>query len=211
MQQIDHPIFIESIRLIKARLGSTGLTDLEQMVLERLIHSSGDFQLAPLLSFSPRACQLGLSALTAGAPILADTSMAAAGVRPMALRTLNTSVRSVLEWAPLEARAGSTRTAEGMELAWKELSSQFAKTCSPIVLIGSAPTAMNALLDLVNQGAAAPSLIIGMPVGFVGVLESKKRLANSGLPYILLNGNRGGSGLVAGAVNALLRASQISN
>jgi precorrin-8X/cobalt-precorrin-8 methylmutase len=74
------------------------------------------------------------------------------------------------------------------------------------VLIGSAPTALERLLDLVAAGAPAPALLIGMPVGFVGVAESKRRLAASGLAQIRLDGARGGAGLVAAACNALLRA-----
>ena len=74
-----------------------------------------------------------------------------------------------------------------------------------VVLIGSAPTALERLLDRVAQGDPPPALVIGMPVGFVGVAESKRRLAASGLPQVRLEGSRGGAGLVAAAVNALLR------
>ena len=209
MKSLDHPIFTESIRRIREQLGVTGLDPLQQQVLERLIHSSGDFGLTPLLRFSPEACELGLAALQAGAPILTDTAMAAVAVQPMARRTLKTSVRCVLEWAPDEAPNGSTRTAEGLRSAWQELAAKDVDQQAPIVLIGSAPTALEALLDLVSTGAPPPSLIIGMPVGFVGVAESKRRLSASGLAQIRLEGSRGGAGLVAAAVNALLRASQL--
>ncbi len=194
---------------IREQLGVTGLDPLQQQVLERLIHSSGDFGLTPLLRFSPGACEVGLAALQAGASILTDTAMAAVAVKPMALRTLKSSVRSVLEWAPHEAPNGSTRTAEGLRSAWQELAAKDADQQAPIVLIGSAPTALEALLDLVSTGASPPSLIIGMPVGFVGVAESKRRLSVSGLAQIRLEGSRGGAGLVAATVNALLRASKL--
>ena len=207
MKSLDHPIFTESIRRIREQLGVTGLDPLQQQVLERLIHSSGDFGLTPLLRFTPEACELGLAALQAGAPILTDTAMAAVAVQPMARRTLKTSVRCVLEWAPDEAPNGSTRTAEGLRSAWQELAAKDADQQAPIVLIGSAPTALEALLDLVSTGASPPSLIIGMPVGFVGVADSKRRLAVSGLAHIRLMGSRGGAGLVAATVNALFRAS----
>ena len=204
---LDHPIFLESIRRIREALGETGLEALPQQVLERLVHSSGDLGLGSQLYFSPQACEMGVSALRAGAAILTDTAMAAAAVAPMANRTLKTSVHTVLEWAPDQAPAGSTRTAVGMLQAWRSLS------CfepAPVVLIGSAPTALEVLLDQVAVGALAPSLLIGMPVGFVGVAESKRRLEASGLPQIRLDGSRGGAGLAAAAVNALLRASMIS-
>jgi precorrin-8X/cobalt-precorrin-8 methylmutase len=194
----DHPILQESLRRIRGLLGDTGLEGVEREVLERLVHSSGDPGVAPLLRCGPGACEQGLAALAAGAPILTDTAMAAAAVAPMARRTFGNAVLSVLAWAPDRAPAGGTRTAAGMAAA-------LAEHPSAVVLIGSAPTALECLLERVAAGAAAPALVIGMPVGFVGVAESKRHLAASGLPQIRLEGSRGGAGLVAAAVNALLR------
>ena len=211
MTTIDHPIFVESIRFIKARLGCTGLDPLQQQVLERLIHSSGDFDLQALLRFSPNACQEGIAAINSGSEILTDTAMAAAAVSPMALRTSNSKVRTVLEWVPEKFVEGNTRTAIGIQHAWQELCNDLFNAPAPIVLIGSAPKALEALLDMVDHGAISPSLIIGMPVGFIGVSESKSRLSKSGLTHILLEGIRGGAGLVAATMNALLRASMISS
>ena len=144
-----------------------------------------------------------MTALQQGASILTDTAMAAAAVVPMARRTLGSAVHTVLEWAPDVAPEGSTRTAAGMEKAWRDLSTQ---DPPPVVLIGSAPTALDVLLRLVEDGARAPSLVIGMPVGFVGVAESKRALQESGLRQIRMEGSRGGAGLAAATVNALLRA-----
>lgn len=203
MARLDHPIFLESVRRIREQLGETALDPFQQSVLERLIHSSGDLMLASSLAFSEEACESGIAALEAGASILTDTAMAAAAVLPMAKRTLQTTVHTLLDWAPETSPPDSTRSALGMENAWSELAKQ---PPAPVVLIGSAPTAMDVLLDLVQAGAIAPSLIIGMPVGFVGVAESKSRLAASGLPQIRLDGSRGGAGLAASVVNALLRS-----
>ncbi|MCT0224964.1 precorrin-8X methylmutase [Synechococcus sp. CS-1328] len=198
----DHPIFTESLRRIHAWLGETGFRGVEQEVLERLVHSSGDPALAPLLRFSTGACDAGLAALSAGTAILTDTAMAAAAVAPMARRTFANPVHSVLAWAPAVAPAGCTRAAAGMARA-------LAEHPGAVVLIGSAPTALECLIDLAGPSAAhdpmAPALVIGMPVGFVGVLESKRRLARSGLAQIRLEGSRGGAGLVGAAANALLR------
>ncbi|WP_353079057.1 precorrin-8X methylmutase, partial [Synechococcus lacustris] len=97
---MDHPIFTESIARIQAWLGPTGLEAAEQELLERLVHSSGDLSLAPLLRFSPGACDLAIAALAAKAVILTDTAMAAAAVAPMAARTFANPVHSVLDWAP---------------------------------------------------------------------------------------------------------------
>ena len=206
----DHPIFTESIRRIRALLGETGLDSLEQQVLERLVHSSGDPGLRPLLQFSEGACARGVEALRAGAVILTDTAMAAAAVRPMAGRTLGNPVRCLLDWAPAQSPPGSTRSAAAMQRAWPALTQAAADADQPmpLVLVGSAPTALELLLDLLEVGAPAPSVVIGMPVGFVGVPESKRRLAGTDLAQIRLEGTRGGAGLVAAAANALLRAAQ---
>ncbi len=200
----DHPIFCESLRLIRELPGTAAalapLSPLQQDVLLRLIHSSGDPALAGDLRFAPGACEAGLAALAAGAPILTDTAMAAAAVAPMAGRTFGNQVRSVLDWAPERAPAGSTRTAAGMAAALAALR-------PGVVLIGSAPTALEVLLELVAaKTVQAPALVIGMPVGFVGVAQSKRHLAESGLAHIRLEGSKGGAGLVAAACNALLRA-----
>ena len=203
----DHPIFLQSIKYIQNQLDSTGFDPLQQQVLERLIHTSGDFSIQSLLRFSPDACLSGLKSLQEGAFILTDTSMAKVGVLPMAQRTLNSKVLCVLDWAPISLEEGSTRTSSGMRVAWRELTENCFVSNSPVVLIGSSPTALNALLDLVDNGACPPSLVIGMPVGFVGVIESKKRLFNTQIPYISIDGSRGGSALSAATANALLRAS----
>jgi len=199
---LDHPIFRESIRLIRALLGETGLVGVERDVLERLVHSSGDPAIAPWLRFGPGACAQGMEALAAGAVILTDTAMAASAVAPMARRTFANPVHSVLDWAPSQAPPGGTRAAVGMEQA-------LAAHPGAVVLIGSAPTALEVLLERVAPGAAGdlppPALVIGMPVGFVGVAESKRHLAASDLPQIRLEGSRGGAALVAAAANALLR------
>ena len=195
----DHPIFVESIRRIRLLLGESALVGVERELLERLVHSSGDPAIVPLLRFSPGASAVGLQALASGAVILTDTAMAASAVAPMARRTFGNPVHSVLAWAPAAPPVGGTRAAAGMERA-------LAAHPGAVVLIGSAPTALELLLERVAVGAlAAPALVIGMPVGFVGVAESKRRLAASDLPQIRLEGSRGGAGLVAAAVNALLR------
>ncbi|MEB3307915.1 MAG: precorrin-8X methylmutase [Cyanobacteriota bacterium] len=211
----DHPIFRESIRLIRAALADPEAPEpwrlasrrwaagAERDVLERCIHSSGDLSLAADLVISPDACRRGLEALSTGAPILTDTAMAAAAVQGMAGRTFGNRVACLLEWAPDQAPPRGTRTAAAVEAAWSELAS--GSGSAPLVLIGSAPTALERLLEL----ALKPSLVIGMPVGFVGVADSKRHLAASGLAQIRLEGSRGGAGLVGAACNALLRRAWI--
>ena len=244
---LDHPIFIESIRLIRAALTQQGFSPaadpVVRDVLERCIHSSGDLGLARELEVPAAACAAGLTALAAGAPILTDTAMAAAAVTPMAKRTFANPVHCLLDWAPAKAPAGDTRSALGLQRAWAELAPQGLAPAgvapgssapmssgpmhlAPVILIGSAPTALERLLDCLAQPdqsqpdqaqpqaapgssrgpSPGPALVIGMPVGFVGVAESKRRLAASGLAHIGLRGSKGGAALVAASCNALLRA-----
>jgi precorrin-8X/cobalt-precorrin-8 methylmutase len=122
---LDHPIFIESIRLIRAALTQQGFSPaadpVVRDVVERCIHSSGDLGLAQELEVSAAACAAGLAALAAGAPILTDTAMAAAAVTPMAKRTFANPVHCLLDWAPARAPVGDTRSAIGLQRAWAEL------------------------------------------------------------------------------------------
>ena len=207
MTKLDHPIFNKSIDYIRSRLRVNGLDELEQQVLERLIHTSGDFGIQEILRFSPSACQIGVNALKSGADILVDTSMAVSAIHSMAKKTLNTQVKCILDWSPDQVDSHSTRTAIGIQKAWSSISQENNIEATPIVVIGSAPTALHALLDLIDDGYIAPSLIVGMPVGFIEVTSSKKRLFNSNFPYIIIEGNRGGAALASATVNALLRAS----
>ena len=203
----DHPIFLESISFIRSKLGPHQFNDLEVEVLERLIHASGDFKIKDLLVFSKNACEIGLQACKSGAPILTDTEMAAAAVRNMAHNTHGNLVVSIKKWIDLKQRYDVTASAYGMEKAWLELSEDYLEDKSPIVLIGSAPTALEKLLDIVDNARNKPSLIIGMPVGFIGVQHSKERLIKSDLNYIILGSTRGGAAMAAASINALLRAS----
>ena len=209
MKKIDHPIFSQSISYIRSRIECTGLDNLEKEVLERIIHSTGDFSIQHCLRFSPNACSLGVSALKAGAPILTDTFMALAAVTPMAKKTLGTSVHCVLDWSQVDEKSNLPRTAIGLERAWHDLSRRSIENKAPIVLFGSAPKAMEVLLEMIHQGFLAPSLIIGMPVGFIRVLESKNLLSKCDVPQIRIDGNRGGAAMASATINALLRASYL--
>ena len=205
--KFDHFIFEESIRIIQAELGPIEMDQIQQRVLERLIHASGDFQIKHLLKFRKDACHVGISALQSGAPILTDTYMAKVAIESMAKKTTKAQIFSCLDWATAPIDKKITRTSIGMKAAWEELSQEFAPPQSPLVVIGSSPTALHTLLTLISQGSSIPSLIVGMPVGFVGVIQSKLLLSQSNCPHIILEGTRGGAGLAAATVNALLKAS----
>ena len=209
MRTPEHPIFQESIKYIRSKLGITGLDDVQQAILERVIHSSGDFSLTSCLKFSPRACEKGIHALQNGAKILTDTYMAKAAISPMAQRTINSDIQCILDIAPKSIdSSGITRSEIGMRNIWLDFQEKKNLLNTPLVVIGSSPTALIALLDLVDSGYATPSLVIGMPVGFIGVSESKSRLLKSECSYIILEGSKGGASLAAATTNALLRAAE---
>jgi len=202
---IDHPIFLESIKYIRSNLGANDLNCLEKKVLERLVHTSGDFSVQNLLNFSKGACEKGLHALKNGAPILTDTEMAAAAIKSMAENTSGNDIFTAKMWFGNNNYRELTKTAYGLSEGWKELSVKNSGNKSPIVVIGSSPTALMYLLDILDNAKDLPSLIIGMPVGFIGVEKSKNKLAATDLPRIVLNSTKGGAALAAAAVNALLR------
>ena len=202
---IDHPIFLESIRFIRSHLGENDLNYLENKVLERLVHTSGDFSVQNLLEFSEGACEKGLQALKNGAPILTDTDMAAAAIKSMAENTNRNKVFAARKWFQENNHSKLTKTAYGLTEGWKELSVNNFGIKSPIVVIGSSPTALTYLIDILENAKDLPSLIIGMPVGFIGVEKSKNKLISTNLPYIVLHSTRGGAAMAAAAVNALLR------
>ena len=209
MKTPEHPIFLESVEFIRSQIGSTGLNTAQQSVLERVIHSSGDFGVQSCLRFSFNACEDAIHALKNGATILTDTYMAAAAVSPVAKRTIDSNVKCILEMAPeINESLSKTRSSIGMQKIWSDIEKKKEFLIAPVVLIGSAPTALMTLLDLIEQGSKKPSLIIGMPVGFIGVHECKTRLLNSDCAHIVLEGSKGGASLAAATVNALLRASE---
>ena len=206
----EHPIFLESVKYIRSKIDITGLDQVQQSILERIIHSSGDFSLQPCIRFSSSACENAINALKNGADILTDTYMAKAAISPMAKRTINSDIQCILSMAPPKSIDSTliTRSAIGMRNIWLDLDEKKKLLNPPLVVIGSSPTALLALLDLVESGYKTPSLIVGMPVGFIGVSESKSRLLNSKCPYIVLEGSKGGASLAAAAINALLRAAE---
>ena len=203
----DHPIFLESIKFIKSKLTKNNFNCIESKVLERLIHTSGDFQIQGLLEFSQNVCETTIESLKLGAPILTDTDMAAAAIKTMANQCHGNNVFSAKKWLVDNLEITCTKTAYGIEHAWLDLSRKYYGKLSPIVVFGSSPTALEKLLDILEDSDNKPSLIIGMPVGFIGVEKSKKRLLATDLPYIVMGSTRGGAAMAGATINALLRES----
>jgi precorrin-8X/cobalt-precorrin-8 methylmutase len=166
----------------------------------RLIHACGDVGIADRLVFSKGAAEAGVAALRAGAPVLCDCRMVAAGIIASALPAGSDLVVTLNDDAvpELAGRLGTTRSAAAVEL-WHD------RLAGAVVAVGNAPTALFHLLERLDQGWPKPALILGFPVGFVGAAESKAELARDprGCAYVALKGRRGGSALAAAAVNAL--------
>ena len=131
--------------------------------------------------------------------------MAAAAIKSMAENTTRNKVFTARMWFGNNNHTNLTKTAYGLSEGWKELSAMNYGSKSPIVVIGSSPTALTYLIDILENAKNLPSLIIGMPVGFIGVEKSKNKLISTDLPRIVLNSTRGGAAMAAAAVNALLR------
>ena len=203
----DHPIFLESMRFIRSKISQNNFTELETKVLERLIHTSGDFSIQNLLSFSENACEIGIKAIRNKVPILTDTDMAAAAIKSMAARAGVNQIFSASKWFEQQKDFSKTKTAFGIEQGWMEISKNNFGNKAPIVIFGSSPTALEGFLDILEKSDQQPSLIVGMPVGFIGVEQSKIRLTNSNHAYIVLGSTRGGAAMAGATINALLRSS----
>ena len=169
-------------------------------VLKRVIHTTADFDFVRNLLFSPNAVRLGREALRRGVAVVTDTAMAAAGIgKPAAARW---GVSVVCRMADPDVRDEALR--RGVTRAVVSMERAVAETPDAIFAIGNAPTALIRLCELVREGAARPSLVVGVPVGFVNVVESKEMLAATDVPYIAAMGRKGGSPVASAVVNALL-------
>ncbi len=192
-------IYRRSFAIIRAEAALARFTAEEERVAVRIIHACGMVEIADAIHFSPGAARAGIAALEAGAPILCDATMVADGVTRARLPRANRVICTLRDPAvpALAARLETTRTAAAMELWRPHLD-------GAVVAIGNAPTALFRLLEMIDAGAPRPAVVVGIPVGFVGAVESKDALiARADLAGIAVRGRRGGSAMVAGAVNAM--------
>ena len=189
-----------SFAIITEELGGRTFPESVAEVVKRVIHTSADFDYADNLCFSPDAVEQAKAALEAGATIVTDTNMALAGISKPTLAKLGGKAVCLMadEDVAREARTrGVTRATVSMEHA--------AKLDGPLIFaIGNAPTALIRLHELIGEGAVSPALVIGVPVGFVNVVESKELFIGGDTPYIIARGRKGGSNVAAAIVNALL-------
>jgi precorrin-8X/cobalt-precorrin-8 methylmutase len=198
-------IYRRSFATIRAEAALGGLGPVLERVVVRMIHACGMVDLVSDVAASPRFADAAVDALQAGAPILCDTAMVASGVTRARLPAGNEVVCTLTDPSvpELAARLGTTRTAAAVEL-WRD------RLAGSLVVIGNAPTALFHLLGAVAEGTGRPAAVIGVPVGFVGALESKDALAAhpAALEHLIVRGRRGGSAIAAAAVNALASAAE---
>ncbi|QLA18771.1 precorrin-8X methylmutase [Desulfolutivibrio sulfoxidireducens] len=216
-QRLPDDIERESFRLIDAEVPEPRpFAGPAWEVLRRMIHATADFELLALARFHPRAVEAGLAALAAGAVLVTDTEMARMGIPQRRLAPLGCRAVCLIgdpRAAETARREGTTRTAAAVDLAVDLARGPGIVADMPnaplVFVIGNAPTALLRLLDHMRAGRVRPALVLGMPVGFVNAAQSKARLAEfgdsaRGVPYITIQGRKGGSTSAAAAVNALL-------
>ncbi|WP_353065523.1 precorrin-8X methylmutase [Tunturibacter psychrotolerans] len=193
-------IYRESFEIIRTESDLSAFSPRLARVVVRMIHACGMTDLPQYVAASPTAIEVGEMALLAGKPIYCDANMVANGITRSRLPKDNEVICTLNDPRTVElaSRFGTTRSAAALEL-WRE------KLGGSVVVIGNAPTALFHLLEMLEDGAQQPSLIIGVPVGFVGATESKVALETNrqNIPYLTIRGRRGGSAIAAAAVNAL--------
>lgn len=190
----------KSFEIITQFLGDRKLDEENELVIKRVIHTTADFDYVDNLVFSDKAVSKAMDALKNGCDIVTDTQMAKSGINKRVLEKLGGTVHCYIsddDVAEEAKKRGATRSYVSMEKA-----SKLGKRC--IFAIGNAPTALVALDDLMKKGLIDPVLIIGVPVGFVNVVESKELIINSKADYIVAKGRKGGSNVAAAICNAML-------
>ena len=196
LNQLNHPIVEQSFAIIDREIGTHNFTPHEYAIVRRVIHATADFEYTQLLRFSPDAIESGIVALRDRVPIITDVTMVRQGILTLVSKTFNNPVITAVEQASV-ADLGKTRTETGLLRCWQEYP-------QAIYIIGNAPTALLALCSQLVNSSNYPPLIIGVPVGFVAVVESKQALAKIDVPQILVEGRKGGSPVAAAILNALL-------
>lgn len=189
-----------SMEIIAEELGEVKLDEEKISIIKRVIHTSADFDYVRTLHFSEDAIQKALEALKNGATIVTDTNMARAGINKAGMDKLGCKAVCYMADPDVASQAkiaGSTRAAACME-----------KAClieGPVIIaVGNAPTALVRLDELIKEGKIKPELVIGVPVGFVNVVEAKEIIMQAGVPYIVARGRKGGSNIAAAICNALI-------
>ncbi|MGN0205332.1 MAG: precorrin-8X methylmutase [Coprococcus sp.] len=189
-----------SFEIITEELGERVLNELQAPIIKRVIHTSADFEYAESLCFSEYAVEKALTSLKRGACIVTDTQMGRAGINKKVIGKLGGEVYCFMsdpDVAEAAKKNGTTRAVASMEKA--------AALNKPLIFaIGNAPTALIQLYQMIEEGRLRPELVIGVPVGFVNVVQAKELIMTADVPYIVARGRKGGSNVAAAICNALL-------
>ena len=189
-----------SMATIERELNGRTWPEPEFSIIKRCIHTSADFDYADNLTFSENAAKIGVEAIKNGADIVTDTKMAAAGINKKRLADHGGQVHCYISDPDVieEAKAkGSTRATVGMQRG--------AKIGKPVIfVVGNAPTALYEVHRMIVEEGLKPALVVGVPVGFVNVVESKEIIMGDDVPYIVAKGRKGGSNIAAAIINAML-------
>ncbi len=191
-----------SMEIITSELGGRTWPEPQFSIVKRCIHTSADFDYADNLRFSKDAENIGVKAIRSGAHIVTDTKMAAAGINKNKLKEYGGEVHCFISDDDVVKEAkerGCTRATICMEKG-----AEIAKDHPVIFAIGNAPTALVRLAEMIDAGELKPALIIGAPVGFVNVVESKELILERDVPYIIPVGRKGGSNIAATICNAMM-------
>ena len=196
----EHKITLASFEQIDREIGEHSFTAAEYAIARRIIHTTADFEFKQLVKFRHQPVEAAIAALRSSAPIVTDVSMVAAGISTVVKRTWRSTVAVAVQQVPDTVSSGplhQTRSALGM-------ASCAQSHPNAIVAIGNAPTALIKLCEEVKAGRWQPALVIGAPVGFINVVESKQTLSALTIPHILIEGRKGGSAVAAAILNALM-------
>lgn len=201
MDYIKQPMDIEkrSFEIIGEELGEHSFTNEELLVVKRVIHTTADFEYKNLVEISSDAISTAKEVLKSGATIYTDTNMALSGVNKRGLNQVNGKIICYVNIEEVHKEAKEREITRSMAAVEKACNDNV-----DIFVFGNAPTALFRLKELIKEGKANPKLIIAVPVGFVGASESKENMSELNIPYITVNGRKGGSGVAASIVNALI-------
>lgn len=200
---IKNPMAIEnrSMEIIAPHLAGLNLSADETKIYSRIIHAAGDVEYAPIIKIHPDAIAAAKAALLDGRDIFTDVEMVRTGINKRTLKRFGGEIFCKVaddDVRALALRDGITRSMAAMKVFGESLN-------GAIVAIGNAPTALFEVLRLIREENISPAVIIGVPVGFVGAADSKAELiAQEKIPYITVEGTKGGSSIAVAAVNALL-------
>ncbi|MCI8982842.1 MAG: precorrin-8X methylmutase [Hungatella sp.] len=199
-QILPEDIEKRSFEIIARELGDRTFPPEQFPVIRRVIHTTADFDYADNLVFSDNGVYLALEALREGVPIVTDTNMGKAGINKNALKKYKNEVYCFMSDPDVARKAKE----EGTTRAWASMDKAAALGRDCVFAIGNAPTALIRLYELTMRGILNPRLIIGVPVGFVNVIQAKERIMTMDVPWIVGKGRKGGSNVAASICNALL-------